>query len=312
MPFPLIAVAGTALTATLGYFLFKPDAAPAQSGGSPGALGENTGPGKKPTPAPLPPAKRPADLPKPVPTPAPTPISPPQPAPAPMPIPINPIPFPPNVLPPVPVPTPIQPTSQTGVVVAPSGLNLRSSPSTTGTVLYGMVAGTRVKIIGLNSTPTTGAPNGWYQVSAPNGMTGYASAQYILPDNGTNPVPVPLPIPVPNVLPNVIPPNILPQPTAVAMGIISTPSGVNLRSSPSTSGAIIKGLVNGTIVTVLSTALSPPTEGAPQGWVNVRDASGSTGWVSRQYCTPLSGPAFGAESYSDPRRDYRKRSRIKG
>lgn len=330
MPFPLIPVLVTAGIGSLGYVLFKPDAAPASGGGA--------APAPAPAPAPTPSAgpkvppagvknlpntPNPAPAPAPAPTPiAPVPFIPPPPGLNNLPLPIAPPPLPLPIAPVQPTPPAVQPTSQTGVIIAPSGLNLRNAPNTSATVLYGMIAGTRVKILSLNAAPTSGAPNGWYNVTAPNGMTGWASAQYIQPDNGSNPVPVPIPIPTAPATP-VIPANLLgglgglipglpATPTAgLATGLIGGQPGANLRSSPSTSGAIVKGLTNGTIVQVLSTTLSPPTDGAPQGWVNVKDASGSSGWVSRQFCTPLTG-SFGSERFMGrPATNYRRRTAIK-
>lgn len=317
MPFPLIPVLVTAGLGSLGYLLFKPDAAPANSGA--GTLGENTKP-----PIPLPPAKRPQDLPKPAPSPAPMP---PAPAPLPIPIPSNNLPIPiPNVTPPspspapaptpqplpIPIPTPVTPTDQTGVVIAPSGVNLRNAPSTSGTVLTGMIAGTRVKILNYLPAPTAGAPKGWYQVTAPNGMTGYATAEFINPDNGTNPnpVPIPIPVPVPNVVPNNLPIPPIPAPSGMLQGMIKGSPGANMRSSPSTSGAIVKGLFNGTIVTVLSTTLAPPSAGAPKGWVNVKDSTGASGWVSREFCEPLLPGTFGGDHVFGEER--RKRTNLRG
>jgi uncharacterized protein YgiM (DUF1202 family) len=314
MVFPLVPVLITAATGTLGYLLFKPDAAPANSGA--GTLGETTKPS-----TPLPPAKRPQDLPKPAPAPAPFPsnnlpipipnnlpipipnVTPPSPSPAPAPIP-QPLP--------IPIPTPVTPTDQTGVVIAPSGVNLRNAPSTSGTVLTGMIAGTRVKILNYLPTATSGAPKGWYQVTAPNGMTGYATAEFINPDNGTNPnpVPIPIPIPVPNVVPNNIPIPPIPTPSGMLQGRILGSPGANMRSSPSTSGAIVKGLFNGTIVNVLSTALAPASTGAPKGWVNVKDSTGASGWVSREFCEPLLPGTFGGDHVFGQER--RKRTNLRG
>lgn len=307
MPFPLVPVLVTAGIGSLGYLLFKPDA-PANSGNS-GTLGENTRPAN-----PLPPAKRPNDLPPPAPVPAPIPIPipsnnqplpipiPPAPAPSPSPAPSPapaPIPIPPLPLP-LPVPTPVAPTDQTGVVIAPSGVNLRNAPSATATRIGGLTAGTRVKILNYLPTPTTGAPKGWYQVLAPTGMSGFATAEFINPDNGSNqnPVPIPIPVPVPNVVPNNIPIPPLPVPSAALQGKILGNPGANMRAAPNTSGAIVKGLFNGTIVTVLSPTLAPATSGAPKGWVNVKDSTGTSGWVSREFCEPLIPGSFGMDSFA--------------
>lgn len=318
MPFPLVPVLVTAGLGSLGYLLFKPDAAPANSGA--GTLGENTKPS-----TPLPPAKRPKDLPRPAPTPVPIPSNnnipipipsnnlpiPPSPSPSPSPAPA-PLPSPTPQPLPIPIPTPVAPSSMTGVVIAPSGVNLRNAPSTSGSVLGGMIAGTRVKILNYLPTPTTSAPKGWYQVTAPNGMTGFASAEFINPDNGTNPnpVPIPIPVPVPNVIPNNLPIPPVPAPSGMLQGRILGSPGANMRSTPSTSGAIVKGLFNGTIVTVLSTTLAPASPGAPKGWVNVKDSTGASGWVSREFCEPLLPGSFGGDHVFGEER--RKRTNLRG
>lgn len=329
MPFPLVPVMITAGLSGLGYLLFKPDAAAAQGGATPASPAPKS-PAAAST-AKLPTVKRPADLPPPAPMAPAAPIMPAAPVMPASPILPNPpplsLPLPIPFSPPLPQPAPVAPTDQTGLVIAPSGVNLRNAPNTSGTVLAGLVAGTRVKILRYDSTPTTGAPKGWYQVTAPNGMTGYATAEYILPDNGSNPVPVPMPIPIPSGLP-AIPSNLLPGGLSGALGglsgllpspasagvttgkILGTP-GANLRSSPSTSGAIVKGLFNGTIVTVLSTTLAPPSAGATQGWVNVKDSTGATGWVSREFCAPASGASFGRDPFHNSGGlRYRKKSAI--
>ena len=317
MTLPIVPVAvAAALTGLGAYVLSSSKDAPS------GALGETTKP--VPGPGPLPPAKRPNDLPPSVPSNV-TPM--PQPAPSPVPTPSNVLPIPihpqpqpaPSPVPqpplPLPVPTPVAPSSQTGLVIAPSGVNLRRTPdaSTSSNVMYGMPAGTRVKILSYNPLPTSKAPKGWYNVTAPNGMTGWATAEFINPDNGSNPNPVHLPIPLPPV-PNVVPVTPPPVPVSLQMqGLVGGSPGTNMRAAPNTSGAIIKGVYAGTLVTVLSPQLAPPTAGAPQGWVNVKDSTGATGWMSRQYVTPVGGASFGRDPFSNSGGlNYRKRSRIKG
>ncbi len=151
-----------------------------------------------------------------------------------------------------------------------------------------------MKILRLDSTPTAGAPRGWYQVQAPNGATGFATAEFILADGA--------PSPIPNILPNVLPsipgmppsPNPLPPPPVpgtLTATVLGSP-GANLRASPSTSGAILVGLFNGQTVTVVNPIPSPPNAGAPQGWLNVRSGSGVTGWMSKEFLR-LNVPTFG-------------------
>jgi uncharacterized protein YraI len=78
------------------------------------------------------------------------------------------------------------PTSPYGTSTTTANLNLRSSPSTTGSILTVMPNGGQVTITGP-------AVNGWFPVSY-NGRTGFASAQYInafTPNPTTNTTPPP-------------------------------------------------------------------------------------------------------------------------
>lgn len=319
MVFPLVPVLVTAGLGGLGYALFKPETAPAQSGGN--------APAPTPTPAPrndLPPVKRPQDLPRaeepaqPIPIPIPVPnVQPaPMPAPAPLPIPIPPsnwqppVPAPMPAPVPLPIPIPVAPSKDTGLITAPSGINVRQSPSKSSKALTSIPAASRVKLLSYLPTPTTGAPKGWYQIVTPNGITGYGTAEFILPDDGSNPVPNPIPNILPNILPNVSPvPLPIPSITDIQGRIKGNP-GANLRAAPNTSGAIVKGLFNGAIVTVLTTKLAPASPGAPQGWVNVKDSTGAQGWVSREYCEPVIPMSFGHDSLGSTRRGTRKQSSI--
>jgi len=176
---------------------------------------------------------------------------------------------------PLPLPTPIVPSGDTATVTAPSGLNLRSSASTSGAVLYGMTLGTKVKLLDPSPTaPTDGAPNGWYHVLAPNGMTGYASAQWLQPDSQPAP-PGPSPLPLPNPLP--APSPIIPS--SLTATVHASP-GANLRSTPSTSGTVLAGVFVGSTVTIINPVPAAPSTGADQGWYNVQTTSGQTGWIA--------------------------------
>jgi hypothetical protein len=62
---------------------------------------------------------------------------------------------------------------------------------------------------------------------------------------------------------------------------VTPASGANLRDQPSTSGNVIVGENQGTILQVV---------GAPQnGWLNVQDPQGRVGWIYSAYVTDASG-----------------------
>lgn len=61
---------------------------------------------------------------------------------------------------------------------------------------------------------------------------------------------------------------------------VSTPSGVNMRDQPSTSGNVVAIEQNGTLLTVIG----------PQqnGWLHVQDPNGASGWVYSAYVSDAS------------------------
>lgn len=88
--------------------------------------------------------------------------------------------------PPGPAPEPPSPPPifiQTASVTATGGLNVRSAPSTSGTVLATLPLNSKIVVREPSPTPPTpGAPQGWYKITTSTGITGYASAQYIALD----------------------------------------------------------------------------------------------------------------------------------
>lgn len=204
-------------------------------------------------------------------------------------------------------PSPVEPTSQTGTVLGTPGANLRGNPSVTAPILIGLVNGTKIKVLDLLPSPTTGAPQGWVKALAPTGQTGYVSKEFVRLD--AEPLPGILPAVLPAILPAVLPSGI---PSLMAT-VLGTP-GANMRSQPSTSGAIVVGLFNGTKVKILNPVPSPPTTGAPKGWYNVQSQSGQTGYVSAEFLR-LDMPVIAGESYMfTPGREgnLRRRNIIRG
>lgn len=69
-------------------------------------------------------------------------------------------------------------THVTGIVTAVK-LNVRSAPTTRGTVIASLVQGVNVTILDFDNSFTPDAPSGWYKVQLPSGQIGYVSAEYV-------------------------------------------------------------------------------------------------------------------------------------
>ncbi|WP_339164355.1 SH3 domain-containing protein [Siminovitchia sp. FSL W7-1587] len=163
--------------------------------------------------------------------------------------------------PPAPKPSPSAPgkTTTKYVSVNPgSNLNLRSTPSTSGSVIGRVSNGTKVSVLSES--------NGWAKVTA-NGKTGYVSSQYLSSQSSTPPAPKPSPS--------------APGKTTTKYVSVNAGSNLNLRSTASTRGSVIGKLSRGTQVSVLSES---------NGWAKVT-ANGKTGYVSSQYLSSQSGSA---------------------
>jgi len=311
MPFPFLPVLATAGIGTLGYLLFGPSKEKPTSPASPNLQPSPSPSSNLPTTPRDPNLPPPADvIPKFIPG-----VNPP----AGKTIPENPVsPLPaipslpsiPTAPIPIPVPAPIEPSDKTGTVTAPSGLRLRSSATTSSSTLELMIFGTRVKLIALDSTPTSDAPKGWWKVSTPSGKTGYASAEFISPDAA--------PLPLPAILPNVQPPAPIPS-LPVIPGLPSVPimpavnplppppiatitatvvtqqagAGVNVRSTP--NGAIVVGVYGGNVVTVIDPTPVSPSSNAPTGWIKIQTPGGVTGFVAAQFLR-INAPSIHGES----------------
>jgi hypothetical protein len=116
-------------------------------------------------------------------TPTPTPSPSPGPSPTPTPTPDAGAPPPPPPPPPPPTPEPPPPPPPSGVApqvrVFVSALNLRRGPGTSHPVIAAMPCGAPLTVVG-------GPSNGWYQVNY-NGVTGWASGNFLLPERSFQP-----------------------------------------------------------------------------------------------------------------------------
>jgi uncharacterized protein YraI len=154
-----------------------------------------------------------------------------------------------------------------------ANLNLRSSPSTTASILGVMPNGGTITV--------TGAPqNGWYPVTY-NGQSGWASAQYITPPPTT-------PTTTTGQTLNTYGGNTLPGSGGTPTGGGSTPyaysttstqgANLNLRSGTGTQYSVIGSIPDGTRITITGPAVN--------GWIPVT-YNGRTGYVSAQYVNPF-------------------------
>jgi uncharacterized protein YgiM (DUF1202 family)/uncharacterized protein YvpB len=119
-------------------------------------------------------------------------------------------------------PPPTSPPTGTGTATVTQNLNLRQGPGTSYAILKVMPKGATVTI-------RTGPSGGWYQVDY-QGVTGWASAQYLSVGTGTTP------------------PTTGTKTATIAVELL------NLRSSGTLSGAILGRMVYGETVEILATA----------------------------------------------------------
>ena len=135
--------------------------------------------------------------------------------------------------------TPSTPQPKTVYVNSTIGLNVRSGPNTTYSILGTLANGTKITVTEENST--------WYKLSY-NGRTGYISKTYTSDETvSTTPT----------------------QPTQKT-GTVNSSIGLNVRTGPATSFKIMGSLTNGTKVTILEQSGSwyKINYGSSHGWVS--------------------------------------------
>ncbi|GAB2675775.1 SH3 domain-containing protein [Paenibacillus thermoaerophilus] len=124
-----------------------------------------------------------------------------------------------------------------------NAVNMRAEPSTSGKIIRLLKKGEQVTVVQkVNSY--------WYKIQDSQGKTGYVStsSQYLQVSSGSG----------------------ASAGTKSASGVVV--SGVNLRTSPSTSSSVIRLLPKGETVTILSKV--------NDYWYQVRDSKGQTGYIS--------------------------------
>lgn len=158
-------------------------------------------------------------------------------------------------------PEPTLRQERTAMVTAGSGLKLREAPDTSSGTLDTMPYGAVVTVFGE-------AVNGFYAVSYGE-MNGYASAQYLsFTDSLATPIPTAVPTPTPSPVPEAS------RPVEGRTGIVTAPSGLNLRAGASANSPVLATLGYGVNITV--------TGEADGGFYPVRIGTLS-GYVSADY-----------------------------
>ena len=210
--------------------------------------------------------------PSPSPTPAPTASATPSPSPTPAPTP-SPTPTPQPTVPPL-EPRPYGSFARVTLSNASSRLNLRASASTASAIVDKLRDGDYVEILA--------DKGGWARVETVQGKVGYVQTHYLRRLEGivVLPTATATPAPTATATPTATPGAPSQGASYARVSLSSASSRLNLRSSPSTSSAIVATLDHGKIVRVLA---------ASGSWVRVETASGQTGYVQSRYLAPIDG-----------------------
>ena len=210
--------------------------------------------------------------PSPSPTPVPTASATPSPSPTPAPTP-SPTPTPQPTVPPL-EPRPYGSFARVTLSNASSRLNLRASASTASAIVDKLRDGDYVEILA--------DKGGWARVETVQGKVGYVQTHYLRRLEGivVLPTTTATPAPTATATPTATPGTPSQGASYARVSLSSASSRLNLRSSPSTSSAIVATLDHGKIVRVLA---------ASGSWVRVETASGQTGYVQSRYLAPIDG-----------------------
>ncbi len=143
-------------------------------------------------------------------------------------------------------------TSKSAVVNA-SSLNVRSSASTSASIVTNLPRNSKVTVVKVSGS--------WSQVKTASGQTGWVASQY-LQAGSTSSAPA------------------KDSGSTSSQSAVVNASSLNVRSSASTSASIVTNLSRNSKVTVVKVSGS---------WSQIKTASGQTGWVASQYLKADSG-----------------------
>ncbi|MED4136758.1 SH3 domain-containing protein [Priestia megaterium] len=146
-------------------------------------------------------------------------------------------------------------TSSKSAVVNASSLNVRSSASTSASVVTNLPRNSKVTVVNESGS--------WSQIKTSNGQTGWVASQYLQADSGSSTLA-----------------KDFGSTTTTSKSAVVNASSLNVRSSASTGASIVTNLPCNSKVTVVNESGS---------WSQIKTAAGQTGWVASQYLQADSG-----------------------
>ncbi|MHA2959879.1 SH3 domain-containing protein [Priestia megaterium] len=144
-------------------------------------------------------------------------------------------------------------TTSKSAVVNASSLNVRSSASTSASIVTNLLRNSKVTVVKESGS--------WSQIKMASGQTGWVASQYLQAGSGSS-------APAKD------------SGSTTSKSAVVNASSLNVRSSASTSASIVTNLSRNSKVTVVKESGS---------WSQIKTASGQTGWVASQYLQADSG-----------------------
>ena len=166
-----------------------------------------------------------------------------------------------------------------------NGLNLRSGPSSTTTVLRTLDPGSRLIAIGAASSPDASG-TAWQNVRTDDGQSGWVAVQFLIdtkPAVAASGAPAPTATP-----PTALPPGATPVVTPIAASgyvYVAASNGLNLRADKSASSQLLATLANGQRLQTNGLGFGPDDNGIT--WLNVKTDDGQEGWVASSFVTNI-------------------------
>ncbi len=149
--------------------------------------------------------------------------------------------------------TPTANSTSKSAVVNASSLNVRSSASTSASIVTNLPRNSKVTVLKESGS--------WSQIKTTSGQTGWVASQYLQAGSGSS-------APAKD------------SGSTTSKSAVVNASSLNVRSSASTSASVVINLPRNSKVTVLKESGS---------WSQIKTASGQTGWVASQYLKADSG-----------------------
>jgi len=140
-----------------------------------------------------------------------------------------------------------------------STLNLRSSPSTSASVVAVLPTDTSARIL---AGPRSANGYTWWQIRTGRG-TGWAVENWLVKTSGTSSAATP-------------------SGYAAGASLVVSDGPLNMRTGPTTSNGVVAILPTGSRITVVS----GPTSGSGYTWYQVRSTQYGTGWVVSNFVSP--------------------------